>query len=177
MKKFDVLIIILILISVAKGILIFRSEDEKITRTSEIHLHKTVERSETSQQELTVLTREQSLDQSKFQDFLDLEFKSLPTIDDLKNLTEEEVHFTPEAVKEAGGVIGRIQDEAENDSSKRIPAMNFFKNCAEDQELVPAVRAVCLNKTLKLIPIWQIPMPLSDELISHEISDLASKLP
>lgn len=177
MKKFNVLFIVLIIIGIVTGIVLLRSKNEKITRTFEVHLHESVEKSETFQEELPVLKKEEILDQSAFQDLLDQEFKSLPTIDDLKNLTEEEVHFTPEAVKDAGGVIGLIQNEAENDPAKRASAMNFFKRCAEDQELVPAIRAVCLNKTLKLIPVWKIPVPLSDELISQEISDLAAKLP
>lgn len=177
MKKFTTLLIVLVIIGVIAGIQFFRSERRAITQSLEIYHKQPVERSETSQQVMTNAENEQSFDQSEFQDFLDQQFKTLPSIDDLQGLPEEEVHYTPEVIKDAGGVIGRIHDEAENDPAKRLAAMHFFKQCAEDQEMVPAIRAVCLNKILKLIPVWQIPVPLSDELISQEITDLAAKLP
>ncbi len=114
---------------------------------------------------------------SDFPDRLDHYFKALPTMDDLKNLTEEEVHHTPEIIKNGGELIGRIHDEAENDPAKRSDAMNFFKRCAEDHQIAVVMRAVCLNKVYKLIPVWKIPVPLSEANISDEVSDLALKLP
>lgn len=118
-----------------------------------------------------------TLESSDFPDRLDLYFKTLATTDDFKNLTVEEVHHTPEIIKNGGEVIGRVHDEADNDPSKRIDAMNFFKRCAEDQQIATVLRAVCLNKIYKLIPVWQIPVPLSDANIPDEVSDLALKLP
>lgn len=107
----------------------------------------------------------------------DMYFKSLPIMDDLKNLSEEEVHHTPEIIKDGGEVIGRIHEDAENDATKRPDAMSFFKKCVEDQQIVTAIRAVCLNKIYKLIPEWQIPVPLTDAEISKDVLELALKLP
>lgn len=111
-----------------------------------------------------------------FQDRLDLYFKALPTMDDLKGLTADEVHHTPEIIKMGGEFIGRIHDEAENGPGKRSDALFFFKRCAEDQQIAIVIRAVCLNKVYKLVPVWKISVPLSDENISDEVSDLALKL-
>ncbi|MCM2350913.1 MAG: hypothetical protein NDI69_12900 [Bacteriovoracaceae bacterium] len=177
MKKFTTLLIVLVIIGVGAGGKFFRSPRGTITTSPETHLGPAVESIKTSHQVVTKAETEHGLAQSEFQDILDQKFKTLPTIGDLQQLTAEDVHYTPEVIKEAGGVIGLIQDEAEKDPAKRVPAMHFFKRCAEDQEMVPAIRAVCLSKILKLIPTWQIPVPLSDELISQEITDLASKLP
>lgn len=178
MKKFTALVIALLIIGIISGIQFFRSEKETtLTQSPENHFKKLLEMSETSQQLASNTGSTEDNAQSEFQDDLDREFKKLPTIDDLQQLTEEEVHYTPEVIKEAGGVIGRIHDEAENDPTKRVAAMQFFKQCAEDQQMVPAIRAVCLKKILKLVPVWQIPMPLSDKLISQEITDLVAKLP
>jgi hypothetical protein len=107
----------------------------------------------------------------------DMYFKSLPIMDDLKNLSEEEVHHTPEIIKDGGEVIGRIHEEAENDPSKRIEAMSFFKKCVEDQQIVTVIRAVCLNKIYRLVPEWQIPAPLEEAEISDEVLKLSLRLP
>ena len=108
-----------------------------------------------------------------FDDYL----HSLPTLDDLQNLSMEEVHHTPEMILNGGELIGRIQDQAENDPSKRMAAMDFFRKCAEDHLMATPLRAVCLNKIYKLVPDWQIPLALADENISKEVNDLALKLP
>ena len=112
-----------------------------------------------------------------YQSQLDRDFKSLPIVDDIRKLTPNEVHHTPEILKNGGELVGRIHDEAESDPAKRVEAMSFFKKCAEDKQIATAIRAVCLSKVYKLVPLWKIPSPLSEEDISKEISDLALKLP
>lgn len=132
----------------------------------------TTEQSESLQKAPNVIIKSTD-NQNQFESY----FKSLPIIDDLKNLSEEEVHHTPEIIKDGGELIGRIHEEAEKDSTKRIDAMSFFKKCVEDQQIVTAIRAVCLNKIYKLVPVWQIPVPLSDSEISKEVLELALKIP
>jgi hypothetical protein len=102
---------------------------------------------------------------------------TLPTAEDFKTLSYEEVHHTPEIIKNGGAIIGRIHSEAQEDVSKRVSAMSFFKSCAEDEKVVPAIRAVCLKKIYKLIPEWKVPVILSEEKISKEVTDLAMKIP
>ncbi|MEA9357218.1 hypothetical protein SHI21_13420 [Bacteriovorax sp. PP10] len=114
---------------------------------------------------------------SDYQNKLERDFKSLATVDDLKSLTANEVHHTPEVLKNGGDLIGKIHDEAESDPVKRVDALNFFKRCAEDGQIATAIRAVCLSKVYKLIPEWKLPVPLSEERISREVSELAMKLP
>ena len=116
-------------------------------------------------------------DVMEFQDELNRHYKNLPTLGDLKNLTAEEVHHTPEIITEGGGILGRVLDEAEKDPKKRLEAMSFFKKCAVDQEIATSIRAMCLNKTLNLVPQWKIPMAVTDEEISKEVFELAMKLP
>jgi hypothetical protein len=92
---------------------------------------------------------------------------TLPTAEDFKTLSYEEVHHTPEIIKNGGAIIGRIHSEAQEDVSKRVSAM----------KVVPAIRAVCLKKIYKLIPEWKVPVILSEEKISKEVTDLAMKIP
>lgn len=112
-----------------------------------------------------------------YQNKLERDFNSLATVDDLKNLSVNEVHHTPEILKNGGELLGRIHDEAESDPAKRVDALNFFKRCTEDDQIATAIRAVCLSKVYKLIPQWKIPVPLNETSISQEVSELAMKLP
>jgi hypothetical protein len=114
---------------------------------------------------------------SDYQNKLERDFKSLATVDDLKKLNSNEVHHTPEILKNGGELIGRIHDDAESDPTKRVDAMKFFKRCTEDDQVATAIRAVCLNKVYKLIPKWKIPVPLNEANISRVVSELALKLP
>lgn len=101
--------------------------------------------------------------------------KQLPTIADLQNLTDEDLHYTPEVIREGGELIGRIHQEAADDPSKRQDALVFFKQCAEDTGVAVPIRAVCLNKVYKLMPEWKIPVTLPKD-ISEEVHDLAMRL-
>ena len=176
MNKLKILFIVLIIIGSVFGINFYRSENRAVKLVPNNHQHTSEETSPGSKEITSEVAVAQKIEESEFQDLLDQKFKTLPTIDDLQQLTDEDVHYTPELLKDAGGVIGQVQDEAQMEPAKRIPAMHFFKKCAEDQALVPAIRAVCLNKVYSLIPTWEIPVPISDALISPEVSDLASKL-
>ncbi|EPZ50144.1 hypothetical protein M902_0786 [Bacteriovorax sp. BAL6_X] len=107
----------------------------------------------------------------------DRELNILPINEDLQKLTADEVHHTPELIKEAGELIGKIHASAQVDHSKRSAAMKFFKNCAEDRDVVRPIRAVCLKKIYKLMPEWRIATAISHELIPESVSALAFKLP
>lgn len=120
--------------------------------------------------------KEETSHLSDYQHQLERAFKSLPTKDDLVNLSPQEVHHTPEMIMEGGEVIGKIHQEAELDPTKRSKAMSFFGQCAEDREIATALRAVCLSKVYKLVPRWQIPAAFTLE-ISAEVEELALKLP
>lgn len=102
--------------------------------------------------------------------------KSLPNLADLSKLSYEEAHHTPEIIREGGELVGKINQQAQDDPTKRVAAMDFFKSCVEDEFVAPAIRALCLHKIYKLIPVWQIPVPLSEENIPQDIIDLSMKL-
>ncbi|MGI4992030.1 hypothetical protein ACRXCV_05345 [Halobacteriovorax sp. GFR7] len=105
------------------------------------------------------------------------ELNTLPINEDLKKLTADEVHHTPELIKDAGELIGSIHASAQADHSKRPAAMKFFKSCAEDRDVVRPIRAVCLKKIYKLMPEWRIATAISHHLIPESVSSLAFKLP
>lgn len=102
---------------------------------------------------------------------------TLPIVADLQKLTLEEVHHTPELIKDAAELIGSIHAQAQAQPIKRASAMKFFKDCAEDNEVVRPIRAVCLKKVYKLMPEWKIATVISHEKIQESVSALAFKLP
>lgn len=125
----------------------------------------------------TLIVSKESVSEESSEGAFDHSLKTLPTADDLGSLSEEEVHHTPEMIINGGEVIARVEDEAQDNPSLRGDALSFLKKCVEDQEIVDPIRAVCLNKIYKLIPQWQMPLPLDHSLISEEVSELAHKLP
>ncbi len=107
---------------------------------------------------------------------LDERLKELPTMGELKNLSEEEAHHTPVVIREGGAILGKIHAEANENPERRPDTLAFFKDCAEDEEVVTALRAVCWNKVMTLIPEWQIFLSISDAKVSDEVKNLASQL-
>lgn len=108
---------------------------------------------------------------------LSVSMNELPTLSDLEGLTDEEVHHTAEFILEAGRKIGLLIEEADSNPVKREETLKFLKSCAENVDLVPAIRAVCWKKTMSQITIWKIFLPISDAKVSDEIKNLASQLP
>ena len=175
-KKLIILIIIFVSIIVVKLMLeTTEKADEQISITSHSVPSKSNDLSDIKNE--SAVNERAAEELTAFQDELNRHYKNLPTLGDLKNLTAEEVHHTPEIITEGGGIIGRVFDKAEKDFKKRPDAMTFFKKCAEDQEIAIAIRASCLNKVLNLVPQWKIPMTVTDEEISKEVFELALKLP
>lgn len=171
MKK-SLLIIFFISLSTLVFWTVKKSKNEQLMMevSHQINDHKEV----AIKDEIKIEKKEEDQIQS---DHYDLYLNSLPTLEDLKGLTTEEVHHTPEIIKHGAGIVGRIHSEAQGDVSRRVEAMEFFKSCAEDSALATSIRSVCLKKIYTLIPEWKLPIELSEEKISKEVFELAMKLP
>lgn len=126
--------------------------------------------------EVKVVSPEKSLVPNSIKEELDESLKDLPTMGELSNLSEEEVHHTPSMIRDGGAILGKIHAKAESDPERRPDTLAFFKECAEDEEVVTALRAVCWNKVMTLIPEWEIFLPISDAKVSDEVKNLASQL-
>lgn len=126
--------------------------------------------------EVKIVTTEKSVVSKSIKEELDNSLKDLPTMGEISNLSEEEVHHTPSMIRDGGAILGKIHAKAESDPARRPETLSFFKECAEDEEVVPALRAVCWNKVMTLIPEWKIFLPISDAKVSDEVKNLASQL-
>lgn len=98
---------------------------------------------------------------------------NLPFKEDMNNLSDSEIHGTPELVLRSAELIAKIQSGAQKDKKLRKAALSFFKKCVENQRVLSSIRAVCLNKLYILIPKWKLAMPLDATHISDEIERLA----
>jgi hypothetical protein len=108
---------------------------------------------------------------------LSVAMKQLPTIRDMEGLTDEDVHHTPDSVVEGGMLIGELLEQADKNPAVREETLKFLKSCAENAELMPAIRAVCWKRTLDQIPQWKIFLPISDADVPDDIKVLSSKIP
>lgn len=101
---------------------------------------------------------------------------TLPRIDELQALSEEEVHHTPKILRESGEKVASMIEKAEKTPKLRQETMKMLKSCAESADAAPSIRALCWNKLLKNIPRWKIFVPLMDADVPQDIKDLASRL-
>lgn len=171
-------LLLLITITLIIGVMVFLNnrkstetavkEDVPFVQNKEIQMKAEVQ-TEIPPKEVTKTTQ---LEEELFE-----KMKALPKVSDLKDMTDEEVHHTPMMVKEGGLLIGRLHEAAQVNPKRREATLKFFKNCAENDELLPAVRALCWKRTISQIVEWKIFLPISDAKVSEEIKALATKIP
>ncbi len=100
-----------------------------------------------------------------------------PTIADLKDLSDDEVHHTPEVVMNGGRLVGQLIDRAEKNPALREKTLQLLKSCAESDDVVTAVRAVCWKNTVTQMKNWRVFVPLSDTKVPANVLELSSQLP
>lgn len=101
----------------------------------------------------------------------------LTTIEEIKELSEDEIHHTPTILVESGKLIGRLISKAEAEPLRREETLKFFLGCAENSELPESLRATCWKSTMNLIPKWKVFIPISNAKVSDEVKELATRLP
>jgi hypothetical protein len=107
---------------------------------------------------------------------LSIELSQLPTMNDMQDLSEEEVHLTPTAVTKAGYDIGVLLEEAQKNPEKQEATVKLLLGCADNKDIVPAIRALCWKKALLSMPKWNKPVPLSDYNVPVEIQALGERI-
>lgn len=147
---------------------------EEIVKSNEFLIPKKITNPIPSQQ--VISDKDNAKAAINLTDSLEKEYMKLPSFEDMKSLSEGEVHGTPEIVLQAGGIIGEVELGAQRDKSQRAFAMIFFRNCAQDSALVHSVRALCLNKVYTLIPKWRVPVFFKPDLIPDVVKKLALRL-
>lgn len=173
-------LLLFIIITLIIGVMIFL-QDRSATETT---VEEDVQAVQTVQEKIPMkvetqpeMIPEEVAKTNQLAEELSQKMKALPKVSDLKDLTDEEVHHTPMMVKEGGILIGRLHEAAQVNPKRREETLKFFKSCAENDELLPAIRALCWKRTTSQIVEWKIFLPISDAKVSEEIKALATKIP
>lgn len=111
-----------------------------------------------------------------FREELSSVLAGIATVDSMAQLSDEEVHHTPTALRENAEEIAGLIEKADASPKLRSEAMSFLQNCAEADTASPTVRALCWKKIMNNIPKWKIFVPVSELKVSQDIKDLAAKL-
>lgn len=101
----------------------------------------------------------------------------LPTVDDLRHLSEEETHHTPVAIREGGKIIAKLIEKAENNPEIREKAVHVLHDCAKSETIATSIRAVCWKNTVTYIGKWKVFVPVSQTKLPPRVLELSSKLP
>jgi len=103
--------------------------------------------------------------------------KALPTFDSVRGLKEEEVaHRAPPAVIEAGAALGDLEEYLERRPDEYKGATRFYAECALNEKLLPAARALCLSSLRKKPDQWAKGVKEAIGSMPAEISELAAEL-
>lgn len=167
------LILILVIITLALGIA-FRGQEEIGEDVSAGEIIDTpLAEDGTAPQEITSAPKIEDEDSEEMSRELD----KLPTLEDLRLLSEEEVHHTPQAILDGGRVIAQLIEKAENEPVLREHTVNLLLECAEAENIAASIRAVCWKNTISSIEKWKVFVPISNAKISPRVQELSSRLP
>ena len=75
---------------------------------------------------------------------LEATLEALPTVDSLPK--GKKAHLTPDAILEAGVSIGEVAERMEKDSTQVASGLDFFRACAEREDIPSSLRVVCLGQ-------------------------------
>ena len=100
-------------------------------------------------------------------------YNDLPQITDISELSEADVHDTPEIVLNAARIISQIENDGQSNDKHRPAVLSFLKACAEDNKVLTSVRALCLSKLYRLMPKWNRVIVIESKKISEEVESLA----
>lgn len=120
------------------------------------------------------------IEQIKKADFLALTeriLRELPTKRELKELNSREVHLATPQIKESALKLAQVAEILSQSPSLKPQGLEFYQQCSLDDQLLTPVRALCLNRALRLYAelhhqLW----PYDRERISRQVVELAGRL-
>lgn len=94
--------------------------------------------------------------------------KTLPTVDDVAKLSDEEVHSTPQILLEAAARLGAATDEISGHPEYKTIALEFYSSCAQQAKGLLPIRSVCYKHANEIY--HEIYGKLSKFHLDHKIS-------
>ena len=121
------------------------------------------------------VTTQSTVDGELMQDIVQTE-QTLPRIEDLSELSEEEAHERQAANNRLGKTIGQVAEKGKALAARRAPTIEFFLRCAEDSKIAEAARALCWWKLTNKINEWKVFIPLADAKVPMDVQRLAASM-
>lgn len=87
----------------------------------------------------------QDFDYKKFQNYLDQSKQLLPSQEELKDYSSHDVHMIPYPLSLAGEFFGHLKEILNERPDLNDQAQEYYLDCANENELVETIRALCLT--------------------------------
>ena len=118
-----------------------------------------------------------TVNREEFREFLEDTFDELPRVDELRKLSAEEVHSTPQMIREGAVLMGETAEKLEQHPELKPEALEFYQKCALETGVATSIRALCLNRALRLYAelhgkLWEF----DREKIPDSLIELAKRL-
>jgi hypothetical protein len=102
-----------------------------------------IKKSEQKQIPPQVLQNSVELQKREFLILRDKALQSIPTVQELRKLTKEQLHFTPESVLNAGLEIGTAAEYIDKHPELSDDGLDFYEKCATGVNHPTSIRASC----------------------------------
>lgn len=89
--------------------------------------------------------RPEAINDQDFNRMIHLIAQSLGTRDDIKELSDHEVHHIPPVVSLAGIALAHLKKTLNQRPEYREKAHDFYHQCVQDEQIVDSIRALCLT--------------------------------
>jgi hypothetical protein len=104
-------------------------------------------------------------------------WEHLPVADNLKGVSDEDLHFAPPGLMQAAEGLGKIVQEIKSNPGLIPSGIEFFRSCAEKREVYDSVRAVCYRNLQYWASQANPPVKVDPESFPEEIRGIAAGLP
>jgi hypothetical protein len=101
-------------------------------------------------------------------------FQSMPTKADLAKLSDEDAHYTPQAMFNAAVELGKIAQAVADHPDLAPETFEFYKQCAEKELLPDSLRASCYAEFQKLLKSSGLSEALPQ--VPQNVIDLAAQV-
>lgn len=104
---------------------------------------------------------------------------ALPTLQNLRGLTNEEVHETPMVLRQAGHDLGEIAQALHDNPALASEAAAFYRTCFTRDDFPASVRGLCLadHRNLRIANGDRAEWTVQELEVPREVLSLALKIP
>jgi len=101
---------------------------------------------------------------------------SLPSLGELRELPDDEVHGAPAKIIEAGAALGELDEYLEKRPEEFASASRFFSDCAAGETLPGSIRAMCLHSLRNHPTQWAPGVSAKLERLPSDVVELEAQL-